>query len=295
MIAIGRALGKVILLGEHSVVYGRPALAGALSRGVEVRVERRTSGGFDLGEPPVPGGTPVRQAVERIASAFGVEHARLSVTGDIPAGGGLGSSAAFACALSRAFAGLAGRDLTLEDTERLVHEAERVFHLSPSGVDGAICARGGVILFQPGNPAEVRALQPARPLPLVVGLSGRTRGTADGVRALASRVREEPPRFERLFDRLGELALAAAGDVTEGRLRDLGARMDEAHAILHECGVSSVELEAVVRAMKAAGAWGAKLTGAGGGGAAIALTDDPERVMAGLREAGFESFAAEVA
>jgi len=281
----GHAPGKVILLGEHAVVFGETALAAALPFGVTVNAEPRSSGGLELHSADAPADDPrVREAVALLARELGVEHARIDVETRLPVGGGLGSSAAFAVALCRA---LSPQPLPVEELNRIAMLSERLFHGTPSGVDNAVVCHGGIVRFRRGPPAETRRLQPARPLPLVVALTGRSRRTSGAVASLRQRVEADPTRWTPVVQRLGTLAEEGAVAVESGDLAGLGARMDEAHALLASCELSCPELEAIVTAARGAGALGAKLTGAGGGGSAVVLAPDPAPVAAAIAAAGF--------
>jgi mevalonate kinase len=263
----GRAPGKVLLIGEHSVVYGHPALAASISRYVTV----------DLGPAPetrveLPGGIqtpfPLLQAATAMALEAGFRgtfHAR--VRSEIPLGSGLGSSAALGVALARALQ----PGCTPEEAAALAMHIERVLHGAPSGVDPAACAREGVIFFTRGEPPRV---EPVRGEAfIVVLLSGIARGTHSTVLPLAER-RKADPRIDPLLARLGTLAREGRELFERGDMQTLGIRFNAAHVALRELGVSCAELEEAVSALRAAGALGAKLTGAGGGGAAIGLARD---------------------
>jgi mevalonate kinase len=279
------APGKVILLGEHAVVFGEPALAAALPFGVRATVTPTLSGGLVIDAPGVPmDDVRVQAAVELMASRMGVGHAHIRVDSELPIGGGLGSSAAFSVALLRALS-----PGPLDETALVGHSlaSEALFHGTPSGVDSAVCARGGLIRFQRRGPVEVATVRAARPLSLVVALTGRTRRTSSTVRSLRARVEAEPEQWLPVVARLGALVEGGVDDVVSGDHRALGARMDEAHALLATCGVSTDELDEIVRTARAAGALGAKLTGAGGGGAAVALVEDPAEVSAAILRRGF--------
>lgn len=300
MNATGHAFGKVILLGEHAVVLGHPALAAALDRGVVARAEATTSGGIVL-EGVVPGAEPVRidaprvlEAANLIASRVGVTHARVQLETALPAGGGLGSSGAFAVALLRALAGLNGSVPDVDETCAIALESERIFHGSPSGVDPAVSARGGILLFRRGDPPGIETVVAAKAVPVVVGLSGVLRETRNGVTSLLARREADPGSYDPLLNRLGELSVGGAGDVRRGDFEALGARMNEAHTLLSRCQLSSPELDLIVGAATKAGALGAKLTGAGQGGAAIALAPNPEPVLEAIRAAGFDAFFVEL-
>jgi mevalonate kinase len=300
------APGKVLLLGEHAVVYGHPALAAALRRRVVVEVEADPAGpAIELLAPtsnPTPAAVRIPpellQAASAIAAAAGAPPGFLArVRSELPLGGGLGSSAALGVALAHAFAQLAGRDCPPERAEALALQFERVFHGAPSGVDPAICARRGVILFRRGEPAQIERISPRLPLHLAVVLTGVTRGTRSTVLPLSARRAERPDLYDPLLALLGELARGGARALERGDLQDLGVRFDAAHGVLLALGVSCPELEAAVATLRGAGALGAKLTGAGGGGAAIGLARDAAHAAAlvdAAAKAGLWAFAEEI-
>ena len=263
----GRAPGKVLLLGEHAVVYGEPALAAAIARFVTVEVEPG-------GEPRIelPGGVqtpfPVVQAAAAMAREAGLTGFLARVQSDIPLGSGLGSSAALGVALARAFKPGCGP----EEAARLAMHLETVLHGAPSGVDPAICARGGVIFFTRGEPARIEEVRGSAWI--CVLLSGIARGTHSTVMPLAERRRTDPA-IDPALRRLGELARDGRRHFEEGDLRRLGGTFQKAHSFLRDgLEVSCPELDLAVAALQKAGALGAKLTGAGGGGAAIGLARD---------------------
>jgi mevalonate kinase len=335
------APGKVLLLGEHAVVYGHPALAAALGRRVFVDVEEDPSGptieliapatsnstsnspspsAFPSPSPstsPFPSTSPspstfpspspssfptppeLLRAASDLADAAGAPpRFRARVRSELPLGGGLGSSAALGVALARAFAQLAGWDCPIERAEDLALRLERVFHGAPSGVDPAVCARGGVIVFRRGEPNEVERVTLRRPLHLAIVLTGVVRGTRSTVLPLSARRAERPVLYDPMLAFLGELARGGASALERGDLQDLGVRFDAAHGVLGALGVSCPELEEAVAALRRAGALGAKLTGAGGGGAAIGLARDASHARELVRaaeRAGLRGFAEEIA
>lgn len=289
MNAVGFAPGKIILLGEHSVVFGQLALAASLPYGVTVRAEAAESGGIQLLGENLPSDPRVRESTAIIARAVGVPHARAYLSSDLPPGGGLGSSAAFAVALTRALAKLAGTTLDVERIGDIALASEQIFHGKPSGVDHTVSARGGLLKFWKGPPPRIEPLRARQPIPLVVALTGQARDTGKHVLSLVQRAADDPATYDPLIARLGSLAVQACSDVESADFAALGPKMNEAHELLARCGVSSDSLEAIVKAARGAGALGAKLTGAGGGGAAIALAPDPEPVLRAIRAAGFEA------
>lgn len=266
----GQAPGKVLLVGEHSVVYGHPALAAAIPRYVTVAVEPAPAPALELpGSLPVP--PELLQACAELARDAGHTGGfRARVHSDIPLGTGLGSSAALGVALARAFA--PGCDAARASC--LAMRLERVLHGAPSGVDPAACAQSGVIFFTRGEPPRIEPVRGSAFL-CVLG-SGIARGTRSTVLPLAERRRADA-RLDPALRRLGDLARTARELFESGQLEELGVLFGEAHALLRDpLGVSCPELENAVAKLREAGSLGAKLTGAGGGGAAIGLARDAE-------------------
>jgi mevalonate kinase len=286
----GHGHGKVILLGEHAVVFGHPALAGAIDRGISV-----TAVGADKARLYIPAWGidvdafddthPAARAVGRIANALDAGQPALTFTADaqLPAAAGLGSSAAMAVAISRAMAAALGLATTDASIAAAANAAETEFHHRPSGVDVALAMRGGVGVYRRGV-GFVPFPSPA--VTLAIGLSGEQRTTSRMVELVAATTRgaADDPRLVAL----GDHAVAGAGELGRGDLTDLGVRMTAAHLILAELGVSTPKLDELVGIARERGALGAKLTGAGGGGAVIALAPGREaHIMEGWQAAGY--------
>lgn len=293
----GLAHAKAILFGEHSVVYGAPAIAVPL-HGLEVQVEMRSTPGSETrieselfagsaaAAPSLMG--PVVAATRAALEATGdpEEHVQLRIRSAIPHGRGLGSSAAVAAAVARTAADQHGVSLSAEALHRIVQRAESVAHGNPSGIDARAVAASGPIRFQGG---EVSAVRVGSPLTFVIadsGASGSTAEAVEGVRELRS---SNPRVVDGIIARLAELTEESLGDLGAGAAEELGARMLEAHRLLGRLGVGTADLDALVNAATAAGAHGAKLTGGGLGGCVLALApseDDAERISLALRDAG---------
>jgi mevalonate kinase len=295
--------GKIILLGEHAVVYGYPALAAALDRGVEVAPVPTPAGGplrldipaWDLAVTAAraPDHHHIGRALAAIADELGVGFPAVSLVGDaqIPAGAGLGSSAAMAVAVARALLAHAGRKADAKVVTAAASASEAILHGQASGVDVSLAIAGGLGVFRRSSGLRPIATAPLR---VLVGPSGEPRSTAQMVErvAEATGARIDDPRLAEL----GRLTDAGTVALLAGALADLGDAMSRAHAVLAELGVSTPRLDALCEAARVAGAHGAKLTGAGGGGAVIAIAprDREAAVLAAWRAAGVAGLVATV-
>uniref|UniRef100_UPI0035B11FCD mevalonate kinase n=1 Tax=Promineifilum sp. TaxID=2664178 RepID=UPI0035B11FCD len=296
--------GKVILFGEHAVVYGRPAVAAPVTQlraratieelpGPDVRMVTPDLGRemwLSAARQDNPLAVTVR-AVQRHFSCQGVGGFSLSVTSEIPIASGLGSGAAIAVAVIRALALYFGRADTLsrDDVSRLAYEVERLHHGTPSGIDNTVIAFEQPVYFVRAQPQNrIETFTPARPLRLLIGDTGVRSATKIVVDDVRRRWERDPARFERIFDACGRLADAGRVALARGDLAAVGELMSENHDWLARMTVSSTTLNRLVDAALSAGALGAKLSGAGRGGNMIALVsgETEQAVAAALRAAG---------
>jgi mevalonate kinase len=295
------AHGKVILLGEHAVVYGHPALAGALTDGVTVEttpgrgILRVPAWGLELDSAdPMKDGQSLGRAYLALRGKLGLglsSPVDLVVRFGVPTGSGLGSSAAWAVAVARALC--AAHDLS----ESLVLDAamasETVVHGKPSGLDHTVAHQGGFGLF-----VREKGLSPvaaAQPVPLVVGHTGRERDTKGRVQRVAELLAERRDEVSHRFEQIGRLVTRGRAAVERGALGELGAAMSENQRHLSALEVSCPEIDRMCRLAEEAGAVGAKLTGGGGGGCVIALAPGREgHVREAWETAGFRSFTTAV-
>ena len=293
------APGKIILLGEHAVVYGRPALAVPVSE-VQARAEVATcpSRGIHLRAPDVgleaelndlDPQHPLKLLISRVFHQLGIsKHPNLAIhiTSTIPVAAGLGSGAAVSVALIRALAGFLGSTLTDEQVSELAFEVEKLHHGTPSGIDNTVIVHGKPVYFLHGQPMEL--LSPGAAFTLVIGDTGIPAPTKEAVADVRSLRQAHHGRVERIFDDIGGLVTAARAHLMSGEWRRLGELMDADHALLQELTVSCPELDRLVQTARRSGARGAKLSGGGRGGNMIALVEkeNAPRVAGALRDAG---------
>jgi mevalonate kinase len=294
------APAKVILFGEHAVVYRRPAIA--------VPVEQVQATATLEPAPPGQGLTLVALDLDLVISLaeapeddplavmarLTLEHlagsppdATLTIHSTIPIASGLGSGTAVSTVIVRALAGYMGRELTSATVSRLVYEVEKLHHGTPSGIDNTVVAYGRPVFFVRDETLETFGVGTA--LQLLIGDTGIASPTRVAVGDVRRGWEQDGERYERLFSEVGEIVREARALIERGDdMARLGVLMDRNHELLREMAVSSPELDHLVAAAGAAGALGAKLSGAGRGGNMIALTTVSERarVAEALRRAG---------
>jgi len=276
------AAGKVILLGEHGVVYGRHALALPIPGAVAVTLTEADALIHDL---------PV-EFVDLLLGQMGVEntHWRISVDSRLPFGKGLGSSAAIAVAIVRAFDQWLDLGLDDERVNAIAFECEKLAHGTPSGVDNTLSTYARPMLFCNDGELQVTTIEVNETPPLLIAWGEEKGSTSEQVAGVRDRRDQAPAHFDALFDEMDSLSRQGADLLRAGDWLALGALMDLCHGLLNAIGVSTPNLERMVTLARQAGAAGAKLTGAGGGGSIAALCPDGvDAVEQALKRAGYET------
>jgi mevalonate kinase len=310
------APGKIILFGEHAVVYGHPALAVPVTQ-VRTTVEVLDSprAGIQIYAPDVnlhtelkalPAAHPLAAAIWSVFSVLKLPSSsggtppdmlregagaegkglHIKIESTIPVASGLGSGAAVSAALIRALSAHLGHPLADEQVSALAFEVEKLHHGTPSGIDNTVVTYARPVYFIKGQP--IKTLRVGAPFTLVIGDTGIPAPTKESVGDVRHLWAVDQARWGGVFDQIGQIAEKARGKIENGEVDGLGNLMNRNHALLQELTVSSPELDNLVAAARAAGALGAKLSGGGRGGNMIALVqlENAEVVSSSLKGAG---------
>ncbi|WP_318284979.1 hydroxymethylglutaryl-CoA reductase, degradative [Halomonas denitrificans] len=306
--AMAAGHGKIILLGEHAVVYGRHAVAAPVPLAIQAHVEK----GGDGVQMIIPRwGVEQRlhtrsekqhsfdKSMNLILETLGLqdEAMRIEIFPNVPRAMGLGGSAALAVATIRGLDRCFELGLDDEQVNALAFECEKIAHGTPSGIDNTLSTYGRAMLFRSGDDPLRREIEIATPVDLVVGISGIESLTAATVARVRKAREAHPALYDDIFDQIDSLVLQgvdALADVSvDNRLETLGELMNVCQGLLNAMQVSSWELEEMIQIARREGALGAKLTGGGGGGSIIALCppggETAPKIEAALKEAGYQA------
>ena len=280
------------------MVHGAWALAAALPRRVRVTVVPSSrfeviSDLFKREESPEL--VPVSRVVEGMAREFSLRPAvRVTITSDVPGGAGLGSSAATMVAVAAAFSKLNSLELKVDELVNCAMVGEQSVHGRPSGIDPAVCAQGGVILFRTGAAPKKISFEGSRSL--ILSYSGINRNTKGQIGHVSRMKDRYPGIFDSLAGGIGELSLRASEMLQSENMNGLGTLLTVNHAVLMSLGVSNETLDEIVDLLLTTGSYGAKLTGAGGGGSVLAVAPEGKEksIVSGLSARGFETFRVKI-
>lgn len=293
----GQASGKIILMGEHSVVYGEPAIAFPFQETfVSAKVEAATAMMVDchyftgeLSEVP-PQLKSIKEAIHQTLNTLHQEHAtlKITITSTIPAERGMGSSAATAVSIVRSLFDYFTVPCTPDTLLSLVNRAEKIAHGNPSGIDAAATSGNEPLFFIKGHPLETFPMNVSNAFLIVAdtGIKGQTRAAVSDVAYLFEQHQHEVS--QHIID-LGHLTKLAKKVILSDDVHSLGNIMNQAQEHLRALTVSNDQLDQLVIAARKNGALGAKLTGGGRGGCMIALADSKEqakKIASAIESAG---------
>jgi mevalonate kinase len=304
----GSGYGKVILFGEHFVVHGVPGIVSAIDSSTDaevkkaaklnIRDERKTAKGYSEEKR-----LQQIESIERMLTAMDLDPKMLLdiwIGGTLPGFSGLGASAASSVAIARAISEELNLNLSNEKINSIAYEGEKAYAGNPSGIDNTAATYGGLMWFKK-NPAGgqdlVERLKVRKPVEIVIGSTGKVANTKAMVEGVAERKKANPTKYDLLFKKAESLAVAGRKALEAGDLKKVGDLMNENHRTLQEIGVSSKELDLLVDMAKKQGAFGAKLTGGGGGGCMVGLTPGKDlqgKVSSAFKTAGYEFLATKI-
>jgi mevalonate kinase len=296
--------GKIILFGEHAVVYGEPALAFPIfslqSRTVVNPALQSPSGEINLDAPDIDlsnkvenldDSHPLKAAILEVLEGrdlLSSPACNIIVNSTIPTGSGLGSGAAVSCSLIRAYSAFLGKRLSDEQVSRKAFEIEKIHHGTPSGIDNTVIAHQKAVYYQKGDPFTF--LEIKQPFNILIADSGKPGDTLKAIQAVRQGWEEQPEHFNNIFDEIGLISQNARKVLETGYFQDLGALMNQNHKLLIELGISTPELDLMVETAQKSGALGAKLSGGGLGGHIVVLVDqEVELISQQLIQAGAKS------
>jgi mevalonate kinase len=300
------APGKLMLFGEHAVVYGRPCIVTAIDQRLTLSVELVAKPEFilnapdlgissyqkplsDLGKGEIPRGAGfIEKAVDIFHKSIKFrEGININTAARFSGKFGFGSSSAATVGVLKALALIFTPAMSPETLFTMAYQTVHDVQKRGSGFDVASAVYGGTILYTKGQ--RVKAVN-IRPFNLVVGYSGEKGDTVKLLSDIAGKYEKESGKLERIFDAITKLTEEAETKLVQGDLERVGRLMDFNQEYLRNLGVSTARLEEMISAAKEAGAWGAKLSGAGGGDCMIAVCpeDKQEAVEKAIEKASGE-------
>ncbi len=300
----GSGYGKVILFNEHFVVHGIPGIVSAIDsiasavarrtgEGIRIEDERKTAKGYTQTKK-----IQQKDSISRMLKTMNLDRERTSLKiwlgGNLPGFSGIGASAASSVAIARAIADEFSMDLPIEKINDIAYEAEKAYAGTPSGIDNTAATYGGLIWFRKslvGKANTIQKLSLRNPVEIIIGNTGIVVDTKAMVEGVAARKNEASKRYDQLFKQAEDLAFKARNSLTAFNMREVGELMNRNHRLLQEIEVSCEELDYLVNLSRKQGAYGAKLTGGGGGGCMVALTPGnklQKKVATAIENEGFQ-------
>ncbi len=300
----GSGFGKVILFGEHFVVHGVPGIVSAIDstadavvkknvEKISVKDERKGSKGYAK-EKKLQQFESINRMLTKMNLNPNTVGLNIWLGGSLPGFSGLGASAASSVAIARAITEEFAFSVSDQEINEIAYEAEKAYAGNPSGIDNTAATFGGLLWFEKNltdGPNRIEEISLEKPVEIVIGSTGIVANTKAMVEGVAERKKTYSQKYDPLFKQAKELAINARTAIQNFDLIKVGELMNNNHRLLMEIGVSCKDLDDLVVIAKETGAYGAKLTGGGGGGCMVALTPGKklqEKVAKAIETEGFE-------
>lgn len=296
----GHGFGKVILFGEHFVVYGLPAIAAGIDQKTTAEIEKSPVPGIDIVDKrhAIPGykegkSEQLKESIEYIKKAipqvaWDVQGVKITLAGDLMAASGIGASAAACAAIARAIDQFFSLGMSDERINEVAFEGEKGYHGTPSGIDNTCATYGTLILFEKHDDGNImEKLELDHTVEIVMGNTGIPVNTKAVVANVKKLLEKDPETYKKTFEEYSKIFEQALPALKDGNWKKVGELMDKNQELLRKIGVSHEKLEELIQVAKENGAYGAKLTGGGAGGYMVALTPSKElqeKVAAALKE-----------
>lgn len=282
-IAISDAHSKLILAGEHAVVYGKPAIAIPFPLKVTSIVEKSNGSiifesdiytGFISNMPVKLKGISncIKETLKHLNKPE--ENLKIKIISSIPIGRGLGSSAAISISIVRSLFSFFKKRLTENELFSLVQIAENYAHGNSSGLDIMAILSKYPILFE--KERGILPIKSKSSLYIVVADTGKTSDTRVAVGNVRKRYNLNPKNMQKSLDKIEEITIEIKKTLLNGNIKLLGKLLTDNHNELINIGVSDKDLNDLVKTALSSNALGAKLTGGGLGGCMIALANSPQ-------------------
>ncbi len=289
-----KACSKIILFGEHAVVYGKPGIAAPVKKFYTLATVSSDPFSYttdkELSEEET---IKMNKMFRLLFDKLNMNDKNLSadIESNIPLGSGMGSSASLSVALIRGFSNYLDLKLTNEKINEIAFECEKIFHGTPSGIDNTVITFEQPIFYQKG---KMEFIEFRKPINLIIANTGLKSETKEVVNEVREKYEKDKEKYSKIFDEIEKITNDARLCLQKGDIRRLGNLMTENHELLGSIGVSNIQLDALVEKALKAGAYGAKLIGAGKGGNMIALVENSkkEKVLEILKPHAKEVFSA---
>lgn len=320
---VSSAPGSLKLFGEHAVVYNRLGVSAAFGRRAEAKIKKGRGKEVlinlaDFKQKKFFEEREIESDYERIGKfvenedfdalkiekgdvfaphkfilgAFFEEHGfspiEVEIKSQIPMGSGLGSSAGVFAALAKELGKFFGTELKKEKLVELANLGDKVVHGKPSGLDANTCVHGGYLSFRRSE--GVKVLKIKTEIPILIVNTKITKDTGEMIAKVAELYKNNRKKAYEIFNMMEETAKGGIRALEKNDLHGLGVWMSEAQACFEDLGLSIKEVYNVTSIANSRGAYGAKLTGAGGGGCIIILIDKPSSLIPIYRKLGYDAF-----